>query len=202
MKDKEYDRLLGIKTIGIREGLSQSVHYNRYEATPYDALDELFRDYGLKTMDQVVDFGCGKGRLPFYVHHHFHVSVTGIEVNGQLFQDALENQASYMRKGKRKDGSLSFLCCPAEKYEIDLKDNRFYFFNPFSIQIFRKVVSHILDSVQQFPRTVDLILYYPTIEYIQFLEADTMFELVKEVKIPGLYEQNDNERFLIFRYRL
>lgn len=200
MKEKAYDRLLSIQTTGIREGLSQSVHYNRYEATPYDALDELFRDYGLKTMDQVVDFGCGKGRLPFYVHHHFQVSVTGIEVNGQLYQEALENQASYMRKGKRKDGSLSFLCCPAEKYEMDPKDNRFYFFNPFSIQIFRKVVSHILDSVQQFPRTVDLILYYPTIEYIQFLEVDTMFELVKEVKIPGLYEQNDNERFLIFRY--
>ena len=63
-----------------------------------------------------------------------------------------------------------------------------------------KVINNILLSVEKDNRTVDLILYYPTIEYIEFLETNTSFELFEEVKVPRFYEVNDNERFLIFRY--
>ncbi|MGG3448344.1 class I SAM-dependent methyltransferase [Domibacillus aminovorans] len=199
MDEKDYDRLLRIKTAGTLEGLSRSVHYNRYEATPYEALDELFAEYDLKKTDQVVDYGCGKGRLPFYVHHRFHVTVTGIEMNGHLYQEALENQASYMQKMKKAGGSVHFERGLAEEYEVEQADNRFYFFNPFSIQIFMKVVDNILRSVEQQNRSVDLILYYPTTEYVHFLETSTAFALFKEVMVSDLYEQNENERFLIFR---
>ncbi|RJS60882.1 class I SAM-dependent methyltransferase [Bacillus sp. PK3_68] len=200
MNEKEYDRLLKIQTGGTWEWLYQSIHYNRYEATPYEAIDELFREYEVKRTDGVVDFGCGKGRLLFYIHHRFHARVTGIEVNGQLYQEALENQADYMKKKKRSDQSIRFVCCAAEEYQIEKADNRFYFFNPFSIQIFMKVVHHILHSVEEHQRSVDIVLYYPTAEYIQFLEVYTPFQLVKEVRVPGFYEKNDNERFVIFHY--
>jgi len=199
MNDKDYDRLLRIKTVGTREWQHQSSHYNRYEATPYLALDELFHDYELERTDGVVDFGCGKGRLAFYLHHRFQVSVTGIEMSAQLYQEALENQASYREKFKQINGAIRFDCCLAQDYEVEPTDNHFYFFNPFSIQIFMKVVDLILGSVERHKRIVDIVLYYPTVEYIQFLETGTPFELLKEVKVPGLYEQNDNERFVIFR---
>lgn len=199
MHDKDYDRLLRIKTVGTREWLDQSSHYNRYEATPYVALDELFCDYVLERTDGIVDFGCGKGRLAFYLQNRFEVSVIGIEMSAQLYQEALENLASYRQKAKRVGGSIRFECCLVEDYVVESKDNRFYFFNPFSIQIFRKVVDNILCSVEQQKRAVDVILYYPTAEYIDFLEERTPFELLKEVRVPGLYEQNNNERFLIFR---
>ncbi|WP_203364053.1 methyltransferase [Bacillus sp. REN10] len=200
MTEQEYDQMLGIDTIGLKEFPLQLVHYNRYEATPYAALDELFRSYELNYTDGVVDVGCGKGRLSFYVHHRFQLSVTGIEVNNQLYEDALSNKVSYMKKSHSKAGTLRFLCGPAEKYTIEPTDNRFYFFNPFSIQIFMRVVHHILLSVEQHKRAVDLILYYPTIEYIHFLEQNTSFELFKEVKVPELCEKDENERFLIFRH--
>jgi SAM-dependent methyltransferase len=200
MIEQAYDRLLHIKTAGIHQGQNQSVHYNRYEATPYVALDELFNDYELKKMDGVVDFGCGKGRLSFYIHNRFHVSVTGVEMNGQLYQDALDNQARYMQKVNRMNGFIRFERGLAEEYGVESTDNRFYFFNPFSIQIFMKVFDNILQSVEQQKRSVDLILYYPTTEYIQFLESSSIFKLLKEVKVPELYEQNENERFLIFRF--
>lgn len=199
MNDQDYDRLLRIKTVGTREWQNQSSHYNRYEATPYLALDELFRDYELEKTDSVVDFGCGKGRLAFYLHHRFQVSVTGIEMSTQLYQEALENQASYREKFKQVDGAIRFDCCLAQDYEVEPADNHFYFFNPFSIQIFMKVVDLILRSVEQHKRTVDIVLYYPTAAYSQFLETSTPFELLKEVKVPELYEQNDNERFVVFR---
>ena len=199
MNDNDYDRLLRIKTAGTREWLNQSSHYNRYEATPYLALDELFCEYELKREDGVVDFGCGKGRLAFYLHHRFQVSVVGIEMSAQLYQEALENQASYRQKGKQIGGSIRFEHCLAEDYEVEQTDNCFYFFNPFSIQLFRKVIDRILLSVEQRQRTIDIVLYYPTAEYIYFLENETPFALHKEVKVPGLYEKNDNERFLVFR---
>lgn len=199
MNEKDYDRLLRIKTEGIREWHNQSSHYNRYEATPYLALDELFRNYGLEKTDGVVDFGCGKGRLVFYLHYHFQVSVTGIEMSAQLYQEALENQASYRERSGQLGGSIRFDRCLAQDYVVEWTDNRFYFFNPFSIQIFRKVIDTILRSVEQQKRTVDVVLYYPTVDYVEFIEAETPFKLLKEVRIPGMYEQNDNERFLVFR---
>ena len=200
MNEKEMDRLLHIKTEGTLELMNQSVHYNRYEATPYEALKELFHHYG-PTEGRIVDIGCGKGRLSFYAHHHFQLASIGIEMSGKLYQDALENLQSYDKSGKKTNGLITFERGLAQDYEIDSRDQVFYFFNPFSVQIFMKVVENILQSVDRQKRAIDLILYYPTAEYIQFLEMRTTFDLFKEVRVPGLYEQNDNERFMIFRLK-
>ena len=87
----------------------------------------------------------------------------------------------------------------AEHYEIQPEENKFYFFNPFSIKIFRQVVNNILESVKENPRTVDLIIYYPTAQYKQFLKKDTPFQLINKVKIPGTIDRR--EKFLIYRLR-
>jgi SAM-dependent methyltransferase len=199
MDEFEYDQHLGIKTVGLVEVRNQMVHYNRYEATPYVALDALFEEYNLNKSDELVDFGCGKGRLPFYVNHHFQVSVTGVEMNGQLYLDALENQSKYMARRKNMRGFIRFEKGLAEDYVIEETDNCFYFFNPFSVQIFMNVFDRILQSVEQKSRQVDVILYYPTTDYIQYLENSMVFELLNEVQVPGLYENNENERFVIYR---
>lgn len=200
MNEQDHDRLLRIRTEGIREWQHQSAHYNRYEATPYMALEALFDAYECNSTDKFVDFGCGKGRFPFYVHHHLQGSATGVEMSGQLYQEAMENLSKYMERAKQSRASIQFERIFAEGYDINMTDNRFYFFNPFSIQIFQKVISNILQSVENYSRSVDVILYYPTSEYIQFLEVNTAFELLKEIQVPELYEQNSNERFMIYRY--
>jgi hypothetical protein len=56
-----------------------------------------------------------------------------------------------------------------------------------------------LVSVEKYKREVDVILYYPSEDYIYYLENNTLFELIKEIQLPGLYENNTNERFLIYR---
>jgi len=200
MREQDHDRLLRIKTEGIREWQHQSAHYNRYEATPYVALEAFFDEYACKSSDKFVDFGCGKGRFPFYVHHHLHVSATGVEMSGQLYQEAMENLTRYMDRAKHSRAYIRFERILAEEYNVDKEENLFYFFNPFSIQIFQKVTRNILLSVENSPRSVDIILYYPTAEYIQYLETQTPFKLLKEIKVPELYEQNSNERFVIFRF--
>ncbi|MDP4164908.1 MAG: methyltransferase [Bacillota bacterium] len=199
MKEYYYDKLLNIKTRGDQQGFNNSLHYHRYEPTPYGALEELFKNYELKRCDRVVDFGCGKGRLNFFIHHLFDATVTGIEMNEIFYHEAVGNRKDYLKKAKKGSSSIHFLNCLAEQYEIDPSDNRFYFFNPFSIQVFMNVVNNILLSVENTPREVELILYYPSEEYVYFLENHPSFDLKKEVRLPGVYEHNHNERFLLYK---
>lgn len=196
MKEKYYDELLNIKTEGEQVGFNESLHYHRYEPTPYVALEILFKQYELKSTDRIVDFGCGKGRLNFYIHYLFNVSVIGIEMNETFYLEAIQNKKNYIKKDDEK---IQFYHCLAEKYEIQPLENHFYFFNPFSIQIFMKIIKNILVSVEKVRREVEVVLYYVSDEYIYFLEYQTAFELKKEIIIPGLYEHNQNERFLIYR---
>lgn len=199
MKEQNYDELLSIRTGGDQKGYNKSFHYHRYEPTPYSALDNLFAHYELNSSDHIVDFGCGKGRLNFYINYFYNACVTGIEMNEIFYEEAVENRASYLKKYKHAKGNIQYHCCLAEKYEIDPLDNRFYFFNPFTVPIFWKVINNILISVEEFKREVDVILYYPSEDYIYYLENHTLFELKKEIQIPGLYDHNQNERFLIYR---
>ena len=198
MNEKYYDDLLHIHTRKEQMGFHKSFHYHRYEPTPYTALEELFRHYELKSTDHVVDFGCGKGRLNFFIHHLFQSTVTGVEMDEDFFREALENKTNYMKKSKGKKNNIHFQCCLAEEYQIDSLENHFYFFNPFSIQIFMKVIHNILRSMETSERKVELILYYVTEDYVHYLEHHSPFRLKKEIVLTNSPERNEYERFLIY----
>ncbi|MBO0991800.1 class I SAM-dependent methyltransferase [Bacillus sp. SD088] len=199
MNEHEYDHLLGIETTGTQDWPLHLAQYHPYEATPYQALDTLFREYESSRMIYLVDYGCGKGRLLFYLHHRFGLSGTGIEVSKKRCDEAEANLGRYRERTKGALDHIQFTCCPAEKYQVHSRDHCFYFFNPFAVHIFKKVVGQILTSVKQHPRSVDLILYYPSLDYLEFLETHTPFEMLKEIQVVDWYEQNKNERFLIYR---
>ncbi|NLA85574.1 MAG: class I SAM-dependent methyltransferase [Clostridiales bacterium] len=198
MGEKIKDNLLRIVTSGIGDWLYYSIHYNRYEATPYKALDLFFDEYSLRETDKVIDFGCGKGRVAFYLHDRFNVTVTGVEVNEETYNEAIRNKNSYIQRKKEKDVPIHFHLGPAEDYKVDRSYNRFYFFNPFSVHIFKKVVGNILDSVEEYRRSVDIILFYPLPDYQYFLKKSTPFKLIKEVVIPESDDKYD--KFLVYRY--
>src|SRR4051794_33023931 len=98
MTEKYYEALLNIKTVGEQKGFLKSIHYHRYEPTPYRALETLFTKYDLKSSDRVVDFGCGKGRLNFYIHHVSSAAVVGIEMNEDFYKEAMKNRSNYVKK--------------------------------------------------------------------------------------------------------
>ena len=193
MEEKEYDDLLRIKTVGNQTGFYDSLHYHRYEPTPYWILERLLDEYEINNEDHVVDFGCGKGRLNFFIHYKTGAYVRGIEMNEKFLNEAKENLKHYSQKQKER---IQFHCCLAEDYSIQPTDNRFYFFNPFTIPIFRQVLSNILLSVEEQYREVHLILYYPSEDYIYYLDNQSVFELYKEIV---LNESNPFERILIYR---
>ncbi|MCP1145024.1 methyltransferase [Lysinibacillus endophyticus] len=195
MKEYYYDKLLKINTRQKKVEVNHSVYYHPYEPTPYSALEELFKHYPIKSSDTLVDFGCGKGRLNFFTNYLFHASCIGIEMNQKFLDDAFDNLKNYQYHA----GQIQFVNCYAEKYKIEAEHNKFYFFNPFTVQVFMKVVNNILRSVEAAPREIDIILYYASDDYRYFLETSTNFELVQEVPLPVLYDKNPFERFLIYR---
>ncbi|GKU84476.1 class I SAM-dependent methyltransferase [Niallia sp. NCCP-28] len=198
MKEKDYEKLLHINTEGYQQGFHKSLHYHRYEPTPYKYLEVLFSEYTLKSSDHVVDFGCGKGRLNFFIHYFFQATVTGVEFNELYYQDALKNRINYSYKGKNSMGEIRFELCKAEEYEIAPLDNRFYFFNPFSIQIFIKIINNILYSLERNKRDIEIILYYPSDEYCLYLNNHPYFSVKQEIQLSKT-RQSDREKFLIYQ---
>ena len=198
MKEKYYEELLNIKTSGEQSWDETKKCYHPYEPTPYFALDKLFENYNINEDDYIIDFGCGKGRLNFYLNYNFNCNALGIEMDKNFYNQCLENKEEYLKKNKKIDDKINFACVLAQEYEIGDKDNKFYFFNPFSVQIFMKVVDNILISYENNPRKIDIILYYPSDDYIYYLENFTPFMQSYEVRLDKLFKSDNQERFLVY----
>lgn len=199
MKDIDYENLLNINTFGEEPWKDKFSHYHPYQATSYSALNVLFKNYTVNKNDFIVDFGCGKGRLIFYINYFFKSNCCGVEMNTDCFNTCLSNKQSYLNKYKVSTNKINFENTFAQNYDVKLNDNKFYFFNPFSIQIFIKVIDNILDSVEKNMRPVELILYYPSDDYIYYLENNTPFIIKDEIILKDSYLKDNNERFLIYK---
>ena len=64
----------------------------------------------------------------------------------------------------------------AVQFSVPASVDRVYFFNPFSIEILKKVLARVLESYYENPRDLFLFFYYPSDEYISYLM--TVDELV------------------------
>lgn len=193
MDDRHMDRQLNIHTGGEQMGFNASMHEHRFEVTPYAWLEVLFREHPLEGPGRLVDFGSGKGRLNFYAHHLFGVPSVGVEVDPSLHEAALRNLRRFNGKAP-----LDFFHGYAQDYAVQPADRWFYFFNPFSDPVFMTVIDRIMKSVAEHPREVEVLLFYPSVEYTDFLERRTAFELIAD--IPLLDEAGDpRERFLVYR---
>lgn len=191
MSESMYDKMLNIKSIGIREWPAPEIEYNRYEATPYFALEKLFNKIIVKQSDKFVDFGCGMGRVAFYVHNRFNINVTGLEANQVVYQELQSNYYKYKKVSHLKKANLEFKYLFAQDYLIDNSDNIFYFYNPFSILIFETIVNNILKSYDKNNREMKIILFYPIKQFHKYLLERTPFELISVVQISNNHIEHD-----------
>ncbi|MBQ7093255.1 MAG: class I SAM-dependent methyltransferase [Clostridia bacterium] len=193
MTDNEniWDNLLNIKTTGRDEENADDYRYP-YEPTPYCVLERLIESGFIGENDTVLDYGCGKGRVDFFLSHQTKVNTIGIEYDERIYNDAQENNNESIAKAE-------FVLARAEEYEVPEEVNRCYFFNPFSVEILHKVMARIIGSYYENPREMYLFFYYPSDEYISYLMTVNELEFYDEIECGDLFEGNDSrERIMIF----
>ena len=191
-KEKTWDLSLQIKTCGRDESGADQYHHP-YEPTPYCVLERLVESGFFGKDDVVLDYGCGKGRVGFFLSHRTKAKTVGIEYDEHIYAGALENQ-------KTAKATAEFVLSRAEEYEVPPDVNRCYFFNPFSAEILHKVMARIIESYYDSPREIFLFFYYPADEYISYLMTVDELEFYDEIECDDLFEGKDNrERIMIFQ---
>lgn len=189
-----WDKLLQIKTTGRDDSNSDRYHYP-YEPTPYGVLERLAGSGFIGKKDVVLDYGCGKGRVDFFLAYQTKAHSIGIEYDKRIYQGALENQKTAVSRARTE-----FVLTPAEEYALPQEVNRYYFFNPFSVELLRKVMARIIESYYENPREMFLFYYYPSEEYISYLMTVDELEFYDEIACGDLFDENDRrERIMIFR---
>ena len=192
MNDYQWDKKLKIQTIGRDDAHSDEYHYP-YEPTPYVVLERLAESGYIDQNSIVVDYGCGKGRVGFFLSHELGCRTIGIEYDESIWKRAEKNLQTYAKKPK-----IEFLCTDAEGYQVKDAD-AFYFFNPFSVEILRSVLGKIIESYYENPRNMKLFFYYPNEEYLAELMTQDELMFWDEIDCKDLFEgENDRERILIF----
>ena len=189
-----WDKLLQIKTTGRDDSNSDQYRYP-YEPTPYSVLERLANSGLIRKKDVVLDYGCGKGRVDFFLSYQTRAKTIGIEYDERIFQAAVENQKNAV-SGARTE----FVLARAEEYEVPNEVTVCYFFNPFSIELLRKVMARIAESYYACPREITLCFYYPSEEYISYLMTVEEIEFYDEINCGDLFDNNDaREQIMIFK---
>ncbi len=198
--NRNFDQEMNIDTMGLIDWpRGVNLDYFRTESTEYKDLELFIQKYNFLENPRLVDFGSGKGRIVYYFNYMKDMPATGIEVNNVSYYHLQENYRGYAEKFPEKAAGIQLLELPAETYDIKNTDNLFYFFNPFTVKIFKQVVQRIENSIQISPREVDIVLYYPGFDYTYYLEKFTDFHLIQTIK-TSMYYINSRECFKVFRY--
>ena len=196
MTDHEntWDKLLQINTTG-RDETNADEYHHPYEPTPYSVLERLANSGLIGKDDVVLDYGCGKGRVGFFLSYRAKAKTVGVEYDGRIYESALEN-----RKATNSRIKPDFVLTRAEEYEVPAEVNRCYFFNPFSVEILHAVCARIIESWYDSPREVFLFFYYPADDFLAYLMTVDELEFYDEIECDDLFAGNDpRERILIFQ---
>ena len=192
-KEQSWDKLLQIKTGG-RDDTNADQYHHPYEPTPYAVLERLAASGLFRETDTVLDYGCGKGRVGFFLGYRTRSKTVGIEYDAHIYESAVENRRTVISRIKP-----DFLLARAEEYEVPPQISRCYFFNPFSVEILHKVMARIVESWYEHPRDIYLFFYYPADEYVAYLMTVDELEFYDEIECSDLFPGwDERERVLIF----
>ena len=199
MKEKEdirennCDKLLKIHTMGRDDSNADQYHYP-YEPTPYSVLERLANTGIIRKNNTLLDYGCGKGRVDFFLSYQTRCKSVGVEYDDRIYNKAVKNKESAISTGR-----VSFKAENAEYFAVPKEVDRIYFFNPFSVEILKRVVARILESYYENSRPIQLMFYYPSDEYVSFLMTQDELMFSDEIDCRDLFDGNDSrEKILVF----
>ena len=188
-----WDKLLKIRTTGRDDSKADQYRYP-YEPTPYSVLERLANSGLIRKNNTLIDYGCGKGRVDYFMAYQTKCKSIGIEYDERIYEKAMTNKETAVSSNK-----VIIELANAEKFEVLESVDKIYFFNPFSVEILQKVIAQILDSYYENIRTIQLFFYYPSDEYISYLMTVDELMYHDEIDCRDLFDGNDSrERIMIF----
>lgn len=188
-----WDKLLKIRTTGRDDSKADQYRYP-YEPTPYSVLERLANSGLIRKNNTLIDYGCGKGRVDYFMAYQTKCKSIGIEYDERIYEKAMTNKETAVSSNK-----VIIELANAEKFEVLESVDKIYFFNPFSVEILQKVIAQILDSYYENIRTIQPFFYYPSDEYISYLMTVDELMYYDEIDCRDLFDGNDSrERIMIF----
>ena len=193
MNEAQWDKLLHIRTSGRDDSHADQYRYP-YEPTPYSVLERLANTGYIGKKNELLDYGCGKGRVDFFMAYQVKCHAIGIEYDERIYDKAIENQKSALSAGCTQFEKMN-----AEQFIVPENADCMYFFNPFSVEILKRVIARILESYYDNPRHIQLFFYYPSDDYISYLMTVGELMFTDEIDCNDLFEGNEaRERIVIF----
>lgn len=191
--ENKWDKLLKIHTVGRDDSNADQYHYP-YEPTPYSVLERLANTGYIRKENTLLDYGCGKGRVDFFLSYQTRCRAIGVEYDERIYKKAIDNKEKAVSSGR-----IAYKGVNAEQFPVPKEVDRIYFFNPFSLEILQKVMHRILESYYDNPREMRLLFYYPSDEYISYLMTVDELMFSDEIDCKDLFPGNDaRERIIIF----
>jgi SAM-dependent methyltransferase len=126
-------------------------HAEIYQGANYYLLEKVF-DH-LQTIEanqNILDFGCGKGRVLAVAAYYGFLKLTGIEFAKELCEAARRNIIPVQQKFPEE--IFNVIHANAIDHKIENDTNVFFFFNPFDEVVMLSVVKNILLSLKENPR--------------------------------------------------
>lgn len=191
--EDKWDRLLQIRTTG-RDDTGADQYRYPYEPTPYPVLERLANSGYTRKGNTLLDYGCGKGRVDFFLSWQLRCRTIGVEYDERIYDKAVENQKTAVSAER-----TTFKLTDTEHFAVPESVDRIYFFNPFSLELLRKVFGRILESWYGAPRKILFFFYYPSDEYISYLMTVDELDFLDEIDCRDLFPGDDpRERIIIF----
>jgi SAM-dependent methyltransferase len=157
------DELQKLDEMGI-----DTTHATIYMPVSFLLMEEILRQLPSTARNHFLDLGCGKGRALCMAAHHGFKRVTGLDFFKDLCEIAKANLALTKRKIPAFDSTV--INNDAFYYEIPDDVDCIFLFNPFDEIVMSAVVNNIYESLQDNPRSIDIIYVNPLHKY-QFLKA-------------------------------
>lgn len=179
--EKKYEidtsKLHHLKNLSVKGNTLE--HAEIYQGVNYFLLEKLFSYLqSIIANKNIIDFGCGKGRVLVVAAYYGFNKITGIEFAKELCDIATRNIIPLKQKFQHSNITVKHI--NAVDYEIENDSNVFFFFNPFNHVVMLAVIKNILRSLKINPREVFVVYVNPVHKEI-FLSAgfEQIFHLQK-----------------------
>ena len=131
----------------------------------------------------------------FYLAYSNKCKMIGVEYDKRLYNTALENHKRAISAHR-----VEFINSCASEFKALDDVTCAYFFNPFSVEILKKVIDNLCESINKNNREIKLFFYYPSKEYLAYLNDHMSITHIEDIDCNDLFKHVDyRERIAVYR---